>query len=460
MSIPRNEPCPCGSGKKFKKCCGGAAVRLVDADVDPEIAHANAIKRADKELHDVLMRYMRKHTAEPWRIGAFDEFMAQGEEGREEEDIELAVPWMLFHCPATADGSSVATLMMKDSRVRLPDMQLAVLLAQRETWLSIWEVTAVEPGIGISLTDRLTGVTQFVHERKASHSASVGMALLARVVDAWDVAFIAGLHPQPLMPRFADRAVTAMRKYFRVRTRPVKAERLRDAGAQLDLINVWRMLVEIQHTPPTMTNTDGDVMLLTTDRFDFASARHTAVLAALSALPGATEANSDDDGTEILITRSGGDPAASMNDTVIARIVVLKTHVLVETNSTRRADDSKAAIGAALAGLARFRIREEVDVQDLVGDAREARESGTAPPMPEATPEMDEVLRQFREQYMQKWLDDIIPALGGLTPRQAAADKKHHAALKALLRDVEYHEHQLPAAQRYDIVALRKQLGM
>jgi uncharacterized protein YecA (UPF0149 family) len=21
--IGRNEPCPCGSGKKFKKCCGG-----------------------------------------------------------------------------------------------------------------------------------------------------------------------------------------------------------------------------------------------------------------------------------------------------------------------------------------------------------------------------------------------------------------------------------------------------
>ena len=22
----RNDPCPCGSGKKYKKCCGGAAV--------------------------------------------------------------------------------------------------------------------------------------------------------------------------------------------------------------------------------------------------------------------------------------------------------------------------------------------------------------------------------------------------------------------------------------------------
>jgi len=24
--VGRNDPCPCGSGKKYKKCCGGATV--------------------------------------------------------------------------------------------------------------------------------------------------------------------------------------------------------------------------------------------------------------------------------------------------------------------------------------------------------------------------------------------------------------------------------------------------
>jgi hypothetical protein len=26
MTTPRNQPCPCKSGKKFKKCCGSAAM--------------------------------------------------------------------------------------------------------------------------------------------------------------------------------------------------------------------------------------------------------------------------------------------------------------------------------------------------------------------------------------------------------------------------------------------------
>jgi uncharacterized protein YecA (UPF0149 family) len=25
--VGRNEPCPCGSGKKYKRCCGGAGRR-------------------------------------------------------------------------------------------------------------------------------------------------------------------------------------------------------------------------------------------------------------------------------------------------------------------------------------------------------------------------------------------------------------------------------------------------
>ena len=31
----RNEPCPCGSGKKYKKCCGGGVLRAVPEADEP-----------------------------------------------------------------------------------------------------------------------------------------------------------------------------------------------------------------------------------------------------------------------------------------------------------------------------------------------------------------------------------------------------------------------------------------
>jgi hypothetical protein len=465
MSTPRNAPCPCGSGLKFKKCCGGVTANAVA--LDPEVAYANGIKRADMELHDVLMRYLRKRLGDKWLHGALDLFMEEALEGMEQAEIELAIPWVLFHCPVTETGESIARVMLEEPRLRIAETQLAVLVAQLRTWLSIWEVTAIDPGVGISLTDLLTGATTYVYEIKASQTVSLHTSILARVVMVHDVAFIAGVHPHPLTPRFTDRAVTSMRKYFRLRTRPVKSEKLRDPTVQLDLVNVWRLLVELQMTPPEVTNTDGDPLAFITDRFDFPSARRAAVITALGALPGAGPVLQDDEGTEIVITRpraTGSTPgsASSMpfQDSVIGRIEVLKTHLLVETNSIARADKLKAAISSALGTLVRFRIREEADVQELMEDARQAQQSGLVPPPPESSPEMDEMMREFREQYMQTWLDDNIPALGGLTPRQAAADPKQHAALKSLLHELDYHESRLPAAQRTDLSKLREQLGM
>jgi hypothetical protein len=30
-NIRRNDPCPCGSGKKYNRCCGGASVNQIPA---------------------------------------------------------------------------------------------------------------------------------------------------------------------------------------------------------------------------------------------------------------------------------------------------------------------------------------------------------------------------------------------------------------------------------------------
>lgn len=464
MSIPRNAPCPCGSGLKYKKCCGAAAANVVS--LDPVVAVANAVKRADMELHGALMRYIAKRLGNAWFREALAMFIEDAVPGMEEAELELAVPWIEFHCPVSDTGDSVAGLMAFDRRAKLTAAQESVLLSQLGTRLSIWQVNEIEPGVGFSLTDLLTGATAFVHEVRASHTVSVHLAMLARVVECEGIAFIAGVHPRPLTPRFADRAVTSMRKYFRVRTRPVKPERLMDPDAHIDMLNIWRMLTELQSTPPEIANTDGDPLALITDRFDFPSARRAAVIAALGTLEGADPVTEDEEGTQILVMKSGAantGPTAQRGEeglTVIARIEIEKSHLLVETNSVARANVMKSAVTTALGTLARYRIREEQDVQQLIEDARDAQQSGLLPPPPESSPEMDEMMRQFSEEYMQRWLDDNIPALGGLTPKQAAADPKHHAALKSLLREMEYHENQAPAAQRCDMVALRAQLGM
>ncbi|MGQ0650464.1 MAG: hypothetical protein ACT4P7_23230 [Gemmatimonadaceae bacterium] len=61
---------------------------------------------------------------------------------------------------------------------------------------------------------------------------------------------------------------------------------------------------------------------------------------------------------------------------------------------------------------------------------------------------------------LEVWVNEQIPALGGLTPRAAAASRTSRAALELLLRDMEYHEGKLPVEEQFDVGRLRAALGL
>ena len=427
---------------------------------DPEVTRANAVKHVDMALHDLLMRFARQRLGEDWLRESVDIFLDGALQAHLPAEMELALPWVLFRCPAFENEASVAAVMSIEWRGRLSREQHAMLSAQTQTRLSIWEVTEVEPGVGMALADLLTGAVAFVHEVKATETITVGSAILARVVEIDDVAFIAGVHGRLLAPQHADIAVAAMRRECRVRTRPIKAERLLDHMRQLVLVEIWRSVVELADAPPTLSNTDGDPLTFITDRFDFTAKGRAGVVARVATLAGVGPASEIDAGTEFVVVREGTGSRPASSDSVIARIEVRGGHLLVETNSVARADAMRAMLTDSLGKEVRYRVRSEQNTAALVQDALDARSAGQPSPPPESTPEMDEALRQFREQYMQRWLDDSIPALGGITPRQAAANAKHHTALRRLLAEVEHHERRLPKAQQCDMAKLRAELGM
>ena len=53
-------------------------------------------------------------------------------------------------------------------------------------------------------------------------------------------------------------------------------------------------------------------------------------------------------------------------------------------------------------------------------------------------PEIFAALQDRLEQYYMKWVDFSIPALMGMTPRQAAKDPSMRTALLALLQEMEH----------------------
>jgi hypothetical protein len=457
MNVGRNDPCPCGSGKKFKKCCG--LQRAGSAAATPESRRADAAKANDQELTDRLMHFARQRGGPLWLQGAAGEFTGHAHGDIGPAELQIAIPWMLFHRSAEGDAASMANRFLVDQGSRLAPSLRALLEAQLRSWMSVWEVREVQRGTGELMVDLLTGEERFIHDVASSHGLSVRDALLARVVDIDGISFFGGIHLRALGPRETEEIVRLIKRACRVRTKHVKVERLRDNELELEMVDLWSTTVERldNRPPPTLNNTDGDPLELTTDHFDFTPRQRDEVVRLVTTLPFASEPDDEEDGALVVVLcRPDPPPAPSSSSTVIGRVIVKAGRLSLETNSTKRADALRLVIEAHVGPLVRHRLREGTNMRALFEEARRKPPKERA----DAPEEFRTIARELKERHMQGWVDESIPALGGLTPREAAASPKGRKALELLLREFEHHEGRLPEDERFDMKRLRATLGM
>lgn len=67
--IGRNDPCPCGSGQKYKKCCGGG---LVGQMVERFQQRMQPEWRPDEATRQRMLEALRANQADPAYIYAFE----------------------------------------------------------------------------------------------------------------------------------------------------------------------------------------------------------------------------------------------------------------------------------------------------------------------------------------------------------------------------------------------------
>ena len=143
---------------------------------------------------------------------------------------------------------------------------------------------------------------------------------------------------------------------------------------------------------------------------------------------------------------------------LLARVELCPRSLVVTTNSTRRADETCELLTSRLGDLVEHVDRDERDPWDFEDDEedRDAEKPALAPEE-EAT-----LIRSFKEQHYATWPDIPLPALEGLTPREAARDEhaESYRKLDVVLREIERGESMLPFEQRYDVGDLRRELGL
>jgi len=450
MTLGRNDPCPCGSGLKYKKCHLQSEEEL--AAPEP---HRAPIHDAGMRLVERIGRWAYDRFGPEFKAGAND-FALDEEEG----GLQFIVPWVIFHHPL--QGMPVFEWYAREKADDLSRRDREWIDAQRKSWIGLWEVRETVPGKSMIVADLLSGETRLVQEASGSRSLVARDVIMGRVVDIGDLSVIDGMYPRALPPEDASSAVEFVRRTLKVKL-PIALEELHDFRVSLLIVAVWERAVESlddrRRTPPRLQNTDGDPIRPTVDRYRFVPGDRAAIESALGALKGACSVEEGDDGTRsIAFIRSGNKVHADWENTTIGVAITSENELEIETNSTRRANGLQKLVEKACRGLITDHARTQTDAAEMFAAARD-RETPPAPPEP-IDEEIQAVIRDQKIRHYDNWIKTSIPALGGKTPKQAVRSASGREALNVLLKAIENREAHEPAATRYDVNILRRALRL
>lgn len=435
VTVGRNDPCPCGSGRKYKKC-------HLAADEAPRAAERSGtvspLHDLDQRLvHDILELVVRRF---PGELAEEVEIL----DSHPSMTPQFVAPWLAY--VTHFEGRTAVEWFFEERAWSLSRGAVDWLAAQQESWLSIWEILEVEPGHHLVLRDLLTFRERTVHEVSGSRMTEPGFIVLGRIVDLGDVSTICGLHATPLRPARGSLVVEKIRKVLR-RKGAVPPDRLRGLKVARRMLNEWSNAVALASTPPRLANSDGDPILLTTDRWQFDGRSRNAIAGRIASIQGAKQQES---GTFVLLREEGWDI------TIIGGVRIDAGTISLETNSVSRAEALSARIEHACGELLGAHIRSHADPVAMLN------ERTSAPPASrrERTDEENSIVLEVKNRYYSRWTDEPVPALDGKTPREMVRTASGRRRVEKILQEIEMIENADAEDARVDVGGLRRELGI
>jgi len=412
--VGRNEPCPCGSGRKYKVCHLGRAGEAVSVAPAKALLHKLSVWLTEPDNQRVIDDLQAE-------VAATDR-QRRGAQRPRDGEVDGQPGLMLTDVLLFDRGCLERFLDVRG--VLLPETEQALGRSWLGTTRSLYEVRSVRPGMALTVRDLATEV-----------SVDLGDRALSRQVEALDLLCLRIVPDGSGGLTVADAMLVP---------RPHRAHVLElvRSGDGVDLLR-W---IADPNPMPRLQNMEGEPLLFVT----------------------ATYRVADPDATERALARKLRDDGDGRLVETIERhgqqwtrgsIRLDGDQATVEANSAKRAKRLERTLLRAAPG-ARLIRREERGVEEALEEQRETGASAAEPidvaAHPEAAAAMAEIVRGFE----RSWIDESIPALGGLTPRQALTDRKARAELEALLDDMAWQLRRAGGTGLMDPSRIRALLGM
>ena len=425
----RNDPCPCGSGKKYKRCCLGR-------DSRPTSFLSDERDSALAKLRGFVATELGREDDEAW--SRFYDHWTDALEGLDQHWIELSEAvydmWFFFDRRLESRGTPAEVFLGRQPY--LTPGERVYLERMRGTAMWLYEVEDLRPGESVDVRETATGSRLTVRERSGSRSLRRHDLLAARVIDVGPSGgpeFEPGLLVIPELARWQLLGhVEKLRSRFRSE-RPRAHETELSEELTVLIHDAWiRSLVD--PPSPDLKNTDGDDVLLTRVRFDVTDPEGLE-----AALDAGQDLERDSEGECVWhwsgVGRSGGDVA-------LGRVVWQGRTLELECNSAPRGERGRALIETRAGARVRHASTSHENPKQAIREGILAGVAGGPDAAPEDPPELPWELQEalFLDhlgRHYRGWIDDSIPALGGRTPRDAAGDPQLRPRVAELIGGLE-----------------------
>lgn len=396
--VGRNDPCPCGSGRKYKVCCLGAPTAIED--------------RTDWLLHKIAAFSLRAGQREYLRDLLDVALDATGE--RVDDYIEELFP--LVGDLASLDEDALDNFLQARGPL-LPDDERALVPLWAPCSPSLYQVSAVTLGVSVEVFDARRAESFVVSERLGTASLQAGDYLYARVVPVGAIyQFIGEIVAVPLAQR------TSLLEAL-------------DQGSSWDLANWLGRLF----AGPHVVNTEHEEIVLCRATLRLSDGTWPEVFSKLDEIFGVSPDHHWSETVEV----SGESKVRSF-------LVLEDDSIVVTSNSIERFTRTLERLANEVNGLA-VATREVPYVPEIETPPRFA---------PSLDPALAAALAEFIATKETEWLDQPVPALSGLTPREAAEDPTRREDLVALLNEFDRHGPAPAGVATFNVDRLRRELGM
>ena len=342
----RNDPCPCGSGKKYKKCHGTTTILTVDYAYD-------RIRRLEGECSSLLLQFVSQKYGEKGIDEAWQDFRFAGTVPSESEGQkgDLFSRWLTFMW-RPGQEETLPELFLAERGPKVDSEIRRMIEATIRSPYSFFQTEDVKPGVSITLRDVLRKREFQISERTASTMLQRGNILYAQVVELNGIAFLMGTGSVVMPASFLD-------TLLRLRSSLERAGFL-TAGRRPDedLLEREDKLRELYFSlanssakwKPDIRNTDGDPL-----EFHSLTYSVSSFPAAFQALKGLEQNVTGRDDAELIeeaeratIHWLKSSRKGSPDATTVAVLRLAGTTLIAEVNSVKRAGRIRREIAKRL----------------------------------------------------------------------------------------------------------------